>query len=51
MIGVLAAGWLLFTVAFLFLWGGFHAHIRSAEGIDEVKYVDGLDENSLAEAA
>lgn len=50
-IGALAVAWLTLAVAFLVLWGGLHAQMRAAEGIDEAAYADGLDERSLAEAA
>jgi hypothetical protein len=50
-LGVVAVTWLILASAFLFLWAGFHARQRAADGIDEAAYLDGLDDDSLAEAA
>jgi hypothetical protein len=50
-LSAVAVTWLILASTFLFLWAGFHARQRAAEGIDEVAYLDGLDHDSLAQAA
>src|SRR5215210_3476341 len=49
LISTIAVVWLVMVVAFVFIWGGFRAHARSVEGLDDVLYRNGLDEASLAE--
>jgi hypothetical protein len=48
---VIALIWAVLTAVILVAWGRFHAAARNTDGVDETRYIHGLDEVSLEKAA
>jgi hypothetical protein len=47
---VLLIAWVFVTTALLLFWARLHIEARAETGIDEGRYVNGLDDRSLQEA-
>jgi hypothetical protein len=43
----LSVAWAVITVGFLVFWSQLHADARSSEGVNEVLYLQALDDESL----